>query len=323
MEEKILQYIKTHGPSTEIEVAAGVGTNSMVASAILATLHNTKKISQSKKRLGSVRVYFMPNQLQQARKRVLKGLDPGEINILKELQQKGKILPGQYPDSVLEEFGDFLIASSHNGQRAWEWFEGAGKGKPVSAPTESVPQAEQTPGQRALDRLARWKSEVTQVKPKDLAQQAEVQESVPAPKQPQFTRVEASPKAKPKVSQPKKAPDIFKVEKAKEGNYSDLVSQWVTGLGGEIKSVEQDGKKQWLLDALVPTPLGKQQYLVIAIQEKKKKVGVTGVSKAFNKAIREKTPIILVSATGFAKAAETFWKKEYKGMITLVDGKNI
>ncbi len=55
----------------------------------------------------------------------------------------------------------------------------------------------------------------------------------------------------------------------------------------------------------------------------KKKVGITDVSRAFARTVQEKSPVILVSATGFSKSARNFWKKEYKDIITLVDGQEL
>lgn len=77
------------------------------------------------------------------------------------------------------------------------------------------------------------------------------------------------------------------------------------------------------LKAVLPNALGMQKYLIIALNYPKKTVGISDISRAFTRAMQEKSPVILVSATGFAKSARSFWKKEYKDLITLVDGQEL
>ena len=77
------------------------------------------------------------------------------------------------------------------------------------------------------------------------------------------------------------------------------------------------------IEAVLPNAIGQQKYLILALNFKKKQAGVGDISKAFTRAIQVKSPVILLSATGFSKSAHSFWEKEYKNMVSLVDGQDL
>ena len=135
----------------------------------------------------------------------------------------------------------------------------------------------------------------------------------------------------PEVKKPKKPKKkeekvpVIKVEKESEDkNYASLVRGWLTELGAEMRDFRELSKgTEYEMDVMMPTPLGTQRYLLVVLNYSKRKVNVGDVSKAFTKVMQQKIPVILVSATGFAKNAEKFWKREYKGLVTLVDGREL
>jgi len=302
MQDKILSFLKTNGPSTNIDICKGIQLQSYVVDALLSSMVG-KTIKKSHKRLGSTRVYYLQGQEERARMRVYKSLEPDQQAFLKKLENVRVISGEEISEEQIEEWQDFMLPFSHNGRQAWHWFEiNQSAAKKLLKPAAGSPSVSTQP--RVVSAPAA---------PKPAARPAEKPQAKPATKGKGGAKVLKADDVKAK-----KTPKV----KVPEAGFADKVALWLQSQGSTIgeKKEEKDGFE---IEAMMPTALGEQTYLVIVKTPKKKKLGTGDVSDAYSKAVSRKAPVILVSSTGFAKSAEKFWAKGYKNLLTLIDGKNL
>lgn len=317
MNEKILSFLKSNGPSTNIDICKAIGLQSYVVDALLADMAG-KTIKKSHKRLGSTRVYYLSGQEEKARMRVYKSLEEDQQGFLKKLEQKQVLDEADISIEQIEEWQDFMLPFSNQGRQAWHWFEmSEDAAKKLLKPASS-------PSSQALT-LTRRSAPAPKESPKPASPKPESQK----PKsQTQTSQKPASPKAGDSKS--KGSADVVKADekqdaakvKVPEAGFSDRVALWLQSQGAKIIAQSED-KEGFEIETAMPTPLGEQAYLVVVKTPKKKKLNTEDIADAYSKAVSKKVPVILVSSTGFAKSAEKSWSKKYKNIITLIDGKNL
>jgi len=87
----------------------------------------------------------------------------------------------------------------------------------------------------------------------------------------------------------------------------------------EIKDQKTIEKGQeYELKVSAPSAVGTQNYLVKVLDFHKKKVSAKDIYKLGMEAISRKTPVIVISSTGFAKTAVKKWKEELKDFMILM-----
>ncbi|MFH1450957.1 MAG: hypothetical protein ABIF92_03175 [archaeon] len=86
LDEKILDYVRRTGPSTPIEVAQRVGSDSMIVAAILVDAASQHRIKRSKRRVnGSYRYYYFPEQEKALQKRINGVLTPQDKDMIQKI----------------------------------------------------------------------------------------------------------------------------------------------------------------------------------------------------------------------------------------------
>ncbi|MFC1455130.1 hypothetical protein ACFLQI_03530, partial [Candidatus Undinarchaeota archaeon] len=209
MNDEILEYIKSKGPCTPVDIAQKLGINSMVASAVASDLVG-KEIMQSKRPAGSQLLYYTQSQAGKARERLFGTMNPNEQKFLKALQTKKVILEGEIPEIRLQEFGDFLEEFDFGNKKAWKWFE-------VSS-NDALEVLKKLTGQKEEEML-----------------QVEVQVEEPKKEPVKEEKREA-------MEEEKKAPEAKEAPKPKDqagakviggAVYADKVSAWLEGQGAK------------------------------------------------------------------------------------------
>lgn len=315
---QIMDFIKRKGSSTPVEIAVGTGINSIIVSAIVSDMASKRQLLMSNKRIGSSHIYFLQDQRDRMRVKVFQMLEESEKKMVEDLEKRRIILSSEIPDEDIAGCKDFLVEFTYGGEKAWYWFELDSN----AALSELRAKVESKCGGAAAPQHVPRYGAATKKLPEEKPPEKKVEPPLPQPEKPQ-TREEI----KKPAPQPKK--EVQKKEKAKpkerpKGEYIEKVKSWVEEAGAKVLGVrEVVAGVEYEIEAQLQTPFGAQQYLVLVLNYPKKKVGIEEVSKAFSRVMQQKSPVVLVSPTGFAKNAENFWKKEYKGLITLIDGESL
>ena len=295
MNDKVLSFLKSNGPSTNVDISRGLGLQTYIIDALLTDMLGKQSIRKSFKRLGSTRVYYLPGQEERARIRVFNSLEPEQQDFLKQLQKRQVITDEQLSEEDMEEWQDFMVPLEEGATLAWHWFEVS----PSAAKKLLGPSVKVSGGAGLHKKQPRAVPTPTAKKPakgKGNVGKARVVGAQEKPQKPEIKSVEAG--------------------------FADKVAFWLQSQGAQVLS-ESDSRDGYEIEVTMPTPLGQQAYLVVVKTPKKKKLGTGDVSDAYSKAVSRKAPVILVSSTGFAKSAEKFWSKGYENLLTLIDGKNL
>src|SRR3989344_2969209 len=315
LDEEILNYIRRNGPSTPVDIAQKLGANSIIVTAVLVDAVSQNKLMRSKKKSGSMKYYFYPDQLVTLQRKIADTLTPQDKELLQKLMKENVV--GEFelrPEdasvlSNLEDLvGGFVLDFRGTPLRCWytpdmhetKAREIAMKKLTVrfgGAVAKAV-QETKTQDQKIIEQLAEQKVE-------------RVEKTVkPIP-----VKVERKRGRKRKTVEEK----IREVEAAPINDFRNIVYHWLEKNNIDIESEKllKTGKEVEL-EVKVPTPLGKQTYMVRILDSGKKPVSQDELSSIGMEAISRRTPVIIISMNGFAKNAKKYWEKELSDLVLLV-----
>lgn len=124
LKEKIIEFIRSNGPSLPVQIAKHTGLSILFASAFLSELFGEKRIRMSYLRVGSSPLYFLDEQEDQLEKfsQYLKSKNKEAFNLLKEK----KILKDseQHPAIrvALREIKDYAFSFHKDEEIFWRYF---------------------------------------------------------------------------------------------------------------------------------------------------------------------------------------------------------
>ncbi|MFH1424154.1 MAG: hypothetical protein ABIG20_00565 [archaeon] len=337
----ILDYIKRAGPSTPIEISQRVGVDSIVVSAILVDASGQNRIAASKRRVGSQRLYYYPDQKRALEKKINSILTQQDKEVLQVLMDHKALAEADVDEGgarLLENLEDlvsaFTLQNETGTMRCWY------------TPNIREEQAKDIIMKRLFPKRAEREEpkveekEEPKAEPKRVERDAQTRdngllkppirssEPKPEPKKVEPKQTELVPKGKKEPEdeeEERKISDDEREQIRKEllaemrGSFRDNVLQWFEKQ--EIDLMEEKVIKEGQeveLEVKVPTPLGKQNYLVKVFDYAKKGVSQNDLATVGMDAISRRIPAIVISSTGFAKSAKKYWKKELEDLVTLM-----
>jgi len=355
IDEEVMECLKQTGPATPLELARKLSSNSLIISGILVNAANNSLLKKSRRRVGGDRLYYVPEHENRVKERIKGLLTPQDRETLQKVMSEKVMVETKIPqDNIPLLLGLEDLVARYNFQkdgqqiRCWavpnlseeeamqlaeKKLIGDAKPKPAPAPAPApkpVPPAAQKKldevkevqlgeAKRAVDakhQIAPKKEEVKEEK--KAVPKGEVKE---VPKE----EKKEAPKVEKKSSIPKDVLDEERERIRKEvlaemkGSFQDNVLHWLEKK--EIDVMEEKIIKEGQeveFEVKVPTPLGRQQYIVRIFDYPKQSVTQNDVSAVGMDAVSRRTPAIIISSTGFSKSAINYWKKEVADMITLV-----
>jgi hypothetical protein len=109
--DKVISFLKTHGPSLPVEIGKEIGYNSFITKAILLELINEGKVKKSKRTIGGSLVYYLEGQENAMRKRIFEEIGIPDKKVLKMLKEKGSVLVSDmspHERAFIKELRDFI-----------------------------------------------------------------------------------------------------------------------------------------------------------------------------------------------------------------------
>ncbi len=111
-QDRILQFMRTSGPTTPSKVAKVINTDSLLASAHLSDLSSQKKVRVSNLKIGGTPLYYIPGQEERLYAFANGNINPKDFEVLEFLKEK-KILREQelelLPRVALRGLKDFAV----------------------------------------------------------------------------------------------------------------------------------------------------------------------------------------------------------------------
>ncbi len=304
VEEVKIQILKTLdmvGPSLPIQIAKTTGLSPMFASAILSELVGAQKVKMSKLKYGSTPLYLIPGQEQRLENFADENLSAGEKIAYHRLKEE-KIIDDikQEPAMrvALRSINDFAVPIRFQDKIIWKYKfitnEEAkdildqkfnGKEKPAIKIEKEQERVEQEPEVKEEIVIERQKVKL-------IPKEEESEEPV-------------EPKAKPPKTKKKfETVNEFLVEVKSFLDKKDIEL---------VKEIESK-KKDVTAIIRINSDLGKISFLLIA--KDKKKLNLTDLTMAYQKAITHKMPCYLLSRSESSKAIEGFLE-EHKNLLKL------
>ena len=348
LDEQILGIIRNAGPSTPMEIASRInGTDSLIVGAVLADAESQKKIKKSKRRIGGgLRYYYFPDQLGILQKKISNTLTTHEKEVLQILMKEN--LLGEFEISeqikiILPNLEDlirsFNIEHDGNTYRCW------------SSPTMNEKLAFDTAMEKITGRLGTGEAEEVRKETAEEKIQKELKTENPRATTEEIkpeVKVQEKVKAAPKIEKKTTTSDsrqakLSKEEKVQketeeemrdrirkeilreiEGDFGDIVLRWLETKDIDVRSeTSVPDENTYELEVKVPTPLGRQTYMVKILDFPKKPASQNDVAAIGTEAVTRRVPAMVISSTGFAKTAIKYVDKELKDLVFLIDKNDI
>ena len=120
---KILEFLKTSGPSLPVRIAKAIEMDPVFASAILSELLNSKEIITSHMKIGASPLYLLTNQKEELEEKT-NNLKPIEKEAQEKLKSKKVIFDEQEEPAIrvaLRNIKDFAIPFKFKEKIAWKY----------------------------------------------------------------------------------------------------------------------------------------------------------------------------------------------------------
>jgi hypothetical protein len=324
LDESILEFVKRNGPSTPIEVASKVGANSLIVTAILIDAVSQKKIKRSKRSMGSMHFFYYPEQTNVLQKKISNLLTPADKEMLQKLMKENvigehELKPQEIP--ILKNLEDLIngVIIEHGGRPFRCWV----------APNIPEEKAKELATNKITSQVEIKTEEVTAPKVVEVKPEPKVAETKAAPtpakvEQKTLVTEKKTKKAEKKLKAAEKEKIKQEVLVELKGGFKDLVSGWLEKQNIDVldEKVIKEGK-EYELSVKIPTPLGKQKYMVKVLNLGKRKTGQSIISSVGTEAATKRIPAVIISSSGFAKTAKKYWEKELQDLVTLVSKEDL
>lgn len=302
VEEVKVQILKTLdmvGPSLPIQIAKTTGLSPMFASAILSELVGAQKVKMSKLKYGSTPLYFIPGQEQRLENFADENLSAGEKIAYHKLKEE-KIIDDikQEPAMrvALRSINDFAVPIRFQDKIIWKYkFISNEEAKDI------------------LDQRFNGKEKI----------EVKVEKEIPIEKEPEIKEEIVIERPKVKLIPEKEEVDEkeLPVKSTKTKKKTEATNEFLIEVKSfldkkDIELVKEIESKKKDVTAIIRinSDLGKISFLLIA--KDKKKINLTDLTMAYQKAITHKMPCYLLSRSESSKAIEGFLE-EHKNLLKL------
>jgi hypothetical protein len=239
--QKIIETLKTKGPSLPVHIAKETGLSPLFASAFLGELLSNKEIKISNMKVGSSPVYHLPGQEKELEK-YSQHLKSRERDAFELLKQKKFLIDSEQEPAIrvaLREIKDFAKHFDSNGKIIWRYF---------TINIEEYNQPSKAPEKKEIQKEPKENSPQT-LKYQTIPSQIQTPRKNPLQKEKQ---IEPIFRKKQENSLSKTTPENKKVKNKKKSNkknqkFFNKIKQFVIDKGYEISDIIEFTKSELTL----------------------------------------------------------------------------
>lgn len=342
IDEEVMDYLRRIGPATPLELARKLSSNSLIIAGILVNAANSNQLKKSKRRVGGDRLYYLPEYENAVKERIKSLITPQDKELLQALTNEKVLVETKItPDkavllSGLEDLiSRFTFQQDGRAIRCWAvpgLLEGevktlaekklAGDTRPAPAPQVKSPEPAAPKVEAEQKKLDEVKEE-PKPEPKTGGKE-EAQAKIQPPKVVKEEKKQETPVIPNEVLDEERERIRKEVLAEMKGSFQDNVLHWLEKK--EIDVLEEKVIKEGQeveFEVKVPTPLGRQPYMVRIFDYPKKALAQSDVSAVGMDAVSQRIPAIIISSTGFSKSAMKYWKKEVADIVTLISEEDL
>lgn len=329
--DRVKQLVRMRGPVIPSQISKEIGTNILMASAILSELASKNDVKISSVKVGGTPLYYVPGQ-EAKLQNYLTSLHQKEREAFEQLKSSGVLLDTSLDPATrfaMRQLKDFAkpleVSADGEAYLFWKWYllpneeaEPAIKRILGLADETQVGQSPTGPSRPS----AAWEAETKEqpplaaIGPVAGAQTAATiqQPTLPAAQQamqqpPVQTALPGSEIPKPQARKPAgaKAPAPSALEFAK------TASEFFAKNSIDVESESILGKSEAEYTVLLPSPVGKLRYYCIA--KNKKTCTDSDISSAIVQGQLKKLPVLLLTKGELTKKAQQLLSKEIGAIV--------
>lgn len=346
-EEKILEFVKRRGPILPIQVSKEFEMESFLASAILSSLKNNKKIFQSFRKIGSSPLYYTLEQQGKVRSMLYEELNDLEKKALERLKSmKVAFRDDLYPQErvLLSELRDFVsylkIEIGNEEVLCWkhysvedEEFDSILK-KKFGEPDEKIEDIEKevikpekiepetlkdVEISESKDSSFGERNVVSEVGEEEIVSEVGKESGVVSEVKTEIDKKNVQEKPLEVSEDVQKSQEIQTFDTNKEmraeTEFEELVLQFLKE--NNVKILEREKKRSDINFIVISkTHFGEQKYFVKA--KDKKSINKGDVSKCYVESLSKKYPAILLIPKKIRKSVQEYIDSYLKGLITII-----
>ncbi|MBI2175915.1 hypothetical protein HYU40_01010 [Candidatus Woesearchaeota archaeon] len=314
--DRVKQLVRMRGPVIPSQISKEIGTNILMASAILSELASKSDVKISSVKVGGTPLYYVPGQ-EAKLQNYLASLHQKEREAFEQLKSGGVLLDTALDPATrvamrqLKDFAKPLEASiDGETQLFWKWYllpneeaEAAIK-KTLGIAEERAQTTEKTPAIARIEPVVGTQTAITTQQPvaavavQSAIQQQPVQTALLGG---EATKPQASKQARPK------APTQAALEFAKTAN--EFFAK--NNIDIELERILSKSEAEYTV--LLPSPIGKLRYYCIA--KNKKTCTDSDISSAIVQGQLKKLPVLMLTKGELTKKAQQLLSKEIGAIV--------
>ncbi|RMD65855.1 hypothetical protein D6817_05325 [Candidatus Pacearchaeota archaeon] len=275
VKEKIIAFIRQHGPSLPVQIARELKMQPLFVSAFLSELRSEGKIKMSHMHVGSSPLYFLRGQehmlenftsfLNQREREALAMLKSNKVLEDSKLSPVARVALRNLPDFALA----FDLRSGSEVKTFWRYF--------------LCPESEA----RAIVQSA-ISASTKETAPPELSSRTEKEPTA------KTAQTQVLLKTEPKSLAPHSPPQKRKTKKQKQDSeFVEKVKDYLRGQDIELLETYSSKKRELEARVRIDMQFGKQEYLLVA--KNRKKITDNDLSLALQKATNLKMPALVLS----------------------------
>src|SRR3989344_2828043 len=300
--DQVIEFVGKNGPSLPVQISKIIGSNILMAGAVLSELVERKKLLVSNTKKGGSPYYYAPgqeNRLQEIANN-LKDKEKEAYEFIKEKKVIRDIEALPWQRIALRMIKDFAVplnvSFDNKNEVFWKWY---------LAPDEEVGNIATSMINKEIKETV--KEEIKEVKPEIKEEIKEIKQEI---KKDEIVEQQTL-MDKPKVGRPKKQvkKDVVKLDfftaldsYLKDKNI-DVIEQKIIKNGKEIDIIGN-----------VPAAIGSLKFFIKV--KNKKTISEADLSLAYNEAQNINLPILFLTNGSLSKKAEEYLEKNLRGQLT-------
>ncbi len=311
--QKIIQLIRSRGPSLPVHISKQIGTNILMASAIMSEMVSNGTLKVSNLKIGGSPLYYLPGQ-ESKLENFSDKLNPKDRQTMEKLRNK-KVLREKTLQPLtrvslrkIKDFSRALKVRTEEGiEIFWKWHS-----LPDSQAEEIIREMLGKKPEVKVEEKPQ-KEEPESIEPQETEKKEQRQEASEEPnKEEKPDKKQEEPKKKEKKEEEPKEEKF--VDTTVEDEFLDIIKKFMDK--NEIEIIEQEVVRKSSdinLVIRVPSAVGPLKFYCKA--KSKKKSNHTDLAAAMVQGQMKKLPAMYLTTGEVTQTAKDMLHKEFKGMV--------
>ena len=321
--DRVKQLVRMRGPVIPSQISKEIGTNILMASAILSELASKNDVKISSVKFGGTPLYYVPGQ-EAKLQNYLTSLPLKEKEAFEKIKASGVLLDTALDPATrfaMRQLKDFAkpleVNADGEAYLFWKWYLLANEEAEVSIKkilglTDEKPANEEAPAPK-IEAVVGTQTTIPSAQPAVQPIQPKVQQQMPLP---------TASKLQPVVQSATQASEQYQLIKPtrKKATAQTTPTEFTIHLDEffakssiEVESSDLSGKSEAQYVVLLPSPVGKLRYYCIA--KNKKTCTDTDISSALVQGQLRKLPVLLLTKGELSKKAQELLSKEIGAIV--------